>query len=64
MTKPHDESSDPDSVAERRRLAKVQVERLLEEGLDSGPGQDWTKEDWEDIRREIRERHTRRNGNL
>lgn len=49
-------------IHEKLRRARDKVEALLEEGLNSGPLEEWTKEDWDDIRREIHERHTRRTG--
>ena len=45
------------------RKARDKVEALLDEGLNSGPATEWTKQDWEEIRREIHQRHARRDGN-
>jgi antitoxin ParD1/3/4 len=47
---------------EQKKKAKEKVEALLLEGLESGPVTPMTAQDWEDIRREVRERHARRNG--
>ena len=40
--------------------AKEHLERLLLEGLNSGEATTMTEQDWEDIRREVRERSARR----
>jgi antitoxin ParD1/3/4 len=45
------------------RKARVKVEALLEEGVKSGPAQEWTKNDWDDIRHGIEEELGGRNGN-
>jgi antitoxin ParD1/3/4 len=47
---------------EQRRRARAKVEKLLLEGLNSGPATLMTAKDWEEIRREVRKRHARRNG--
>lgn len=49
-------------MQEKLRKARDKVEALLEEGLSSGPSEEWTKEDWEAIRRQIHERHACRAG--
>jgi antitoxin ParD1/3/4 len=45
---------------EQKKRAKEKVEALLLEGLQSGPATEMTAQDWEDIRREVHERHARR----
>jgi len=45
---------------EQQREAKVRLEALLLEGLNSGESTPMTEQDWEDIRREVRERRTKR----
>jgi antitoxin ParD1/3/4 len=39
-----------------RESNRKRLEALLIEGLESGPAEPWTEEDWESIRREGRER--------
>jgi antitoxin ParD1/3/4 len=46
----------------QKRRAREKVEVMLQEGLDSGPSTEWTREDLEKIKQEIQERHARRNG--
>ena len=41
---------------------KQDIERLLLEGLNSGPATVMTPEDWEGIRQEVRERRAQRKG--
>ena len=49
-----------------REAAKRQeferIEKLIEEGIQSGPAVPWTDQDWKDIRREVHERHAKRTG--
>lgn len=40
--------------------AEAQLEVLVQEGIDSGPATDMTREDFEAIRREIRGRYARK----
>jgi antitoxin ParD1/3/4 len=40
--------------------ARARLEELIVEGLESGPATEMTAEDWEDIRRRVRERHAAR----
>lgn len=47
----------------KKRKSIEKLEALLEEGLQSGPATEWTEQDWEDISREIEERHEHRTGN-
>lgn len=47
--------------AEKRKAAG-KIEKMLEEGIQSGEATPWTKEDLENAKREIRERHARRTG--
>jgi antitoxin ParD1/3/4 len=47
---------------DQKRKARERVEALLLEGLNSGEATELTAADWEEIRREIRERHARRGG--
>ena len=42
--------------ADQKRCAEEKLEQLLLEGLESGPAQPVTPEDWQAIRREVRER--------
>ncbi|MBI3461736.1 MAG: type II toxin-antitoxin system ParD family antitoxin [Planctomycetes bacterium] len=46
----------------QQQKAKVRVEALLLEGLNSGKPSEMTAQDWAEIRREVRARHTRRKG--
>ncbi len=39
---------------------EARMEELLQEAEDSGPGTAMTEEDWEDIRRQVRERSAER----
>ncbi|MGK7955899.1 MAG: type II toxin-antitoxin system ParD family antitoxin [Crocosphaera sp.] len=41
---------------ERERQAKERLETMLIEGIESGPAEPMTAEDWEEIRRTVRER--------
>lgn len=41
---------------DQRRLAREKLEALLLEGLDSGPMEPMTPQDWQDIRAEVAER--------
>jgi antitoxin ParD1/3/4 len=43
----------------QNRKAKEKIEALLLEGLNSGPSTEMTAQDWEDIRREVHERHAK-----
>ncbi|HZO91652.1 MAG TPA: type II toxin-antitoxin system ParD family antitoxin [Chthonomonadaceae bacterium] len=45
----------------QERKARVRLEALLLEGLQSGAATPMTEDDWEDIRREVRERAVQRN---
>ena len=46
---------------EQRRKAEAELEALLLEGLNSGPGTPMTREDWDELHREIHDRfETRR----
>ena len=40
---------------DQKRRAEERLEQLLLEGLQSGPAAPMTREDWEEIRREVRE---------
>ena len=40
--------------------AEAELEALVQEGIESGPATEMTREDFEDIRREIHARHGRR----
>jgi antitoxin ParD1/3/4 len=42
---------------DQKRAAQERLEALLMEGLDSGPSREMTKEDWEDLRRRVWQRH-------
>ena len=44
----------------QKRQAEDKLERLLIEGLDSGEPTEMTSEDWDDLRRTLRQRVTRR----
>lgn len=46
----------------KRQDARRRVDGLLVEGLDSGPATPMTREDWDDIRREVHRRDTDRRG--
>ena len=46
--------------AEQKRLAEDHLERLLVEGLESGPATEMTRKDWNDIRRRVLRGKTRR----
>lgn len=41
---------------DRKRIAREKLEALLLEGLDSGPMEAMTEADWEEMRRNARER--------
>jgi antitoxin ParD1/3/4 len=41
-------------------LARARLEELIIEGLESGPATEMTAQDWEDIRRRVRERYAAR----
>lgn len=41
---------------ERKRLAQELLEEMLMEGINSGPATEMTDADWDDLKREIRER--------
>ena len=43
-----------------RDRAEDRLEALLQEAEDSGPAVEMTAQDWEDIRREVHERHAAR----
>jgi antitoxin ParD1/3/4 len=47
---------------DHRQKAKAALEAELLKGLDSGPSTEMTRQDWDDIRREVRERSARRAG--
>lgn len=38
------------------------IDALIQEGIDSGPAAEFTRQDWADIRRHLRERLDQRNG--
>jgi antitoxin ParD1/3/4 len=40
--------------------ARARLEELIVEGFESGPATEMTAQDWEDIRRKVRERHAAR----
>jgi antitoxin ParD1/3/4 len=42
--------------AEHRRRALADLEAKLLEGLESGPATEMTRADWEELRRQVRER--------
>ena len=48
--------------SESRPRTKQDIERLMLEGLNSGPATVMTAEDWESIRQEVRERREKRKG--
>ena len=48
--------------SESRPRTKQDIERLMLEGLNSGPAIEMTAEDWESIRQEVRERREKRKG--
>lgn len=43
------------------RKERERVEALLDEGLRSGPSQEWTSQDWDDMWSEVERRHEARN---
>jgi antitoxin ParD1/3/4 len=45
---------------EQKRKAKAKLEELILEGINSGESTPMTAQDWEDIRREVRERRAKR----
>jgi antitoxin ParD1/3/4 len=45
---------------EQKRKAKARLEALILEGTNSGESTLMTAQDWEDIRREVRERRAKR----
>jgi antitoxin ParD1/3/4 len=48
---------------EKKRRAREKVEALLDKAIASGEPSEVTPQDWEDIRKEVYARHTRRIGN-
>ena len=40
--------------------AETELEALVQEGIDSGPATEMTREDFEDIRREVHAKHGRK----
>ena len=44
----------------QRQAAKERLEKLLLEGLDSGPATPLTRKDWEDLHGELEKRRTER----
>ena len=44
----------------QKQAAKERLEKLLLEGLDSGPATPMTKKDWKDLRRELERRRAER----
>jgi len=44
----------------QKQAAEERLEKLLLEGLDSGPATPMTKKDWEDLRRELERRRAER----
>ena len=40
--------------------AEAELDALVQEGIDSGPATEMTREDFEDIRREIHAKHDRK----
>jgi antitoxin ParD1/3/4 len=47
---------------QERQSRRERVDRLLLEGLDSGPATPITRSDWDAIRREVHKRHAERQG--
>lgn len=41
---------------DHKRMETEELQRLIKEGYESGPPTPMTKQDWEDIRRRVRER--------
>lgn len=54
----------PDEPTVTATAGQQRFEELVQEALDSGPATPMTKQDWNDIRQEVRLRAERRNGNL
>jgi hypothetical protein len=50
-----------DAVPEMIEKVRQGYEALMLEGLDSGPAEPMTADDWADIRREVRERREKQN---
>jgi len=46
-------------LLKERDRAEDRLEALLREGIESGDSTEMTEEDWEDIHREVRQRHAR-----
>lgn len=42
--------------ADQKAAAKERLELLLMEGIESGPSREMTSEDWEELRRRVRQR--------
>jgi len=49
-----------DEASKSKAIAKF--ERMLDQGVNSGESKEWTREDAEELKREIRERARGRNG--
>jgi antitoxin ParD1/3/4 len=47
---------------EQQRKARENIEALLLEGVRSNSASPMTRQDWDEIRNEVRERHAKRNG--
>jgi antitoxin ParD1/3/4 len=42
---------------DQKRAAQERLETLLMEGMDSGPSKEMTREDWDELRRRVWQRH-------
>lgn len=45
------------ALVESARNGRSAIETALIEGLDSGPAEEWTKQEWESMRQRVIQRH-------
>lgn len=46
------------ALVDSARKKKSEIEAALLEGLTSGPAQEWTSDEWADIKKRVAERYT------
>lgn len=46
------------ALIDAARRKKSEIEAALLEGLESGPAEEWTGEEWSDIKKRVVERHS------
>jgi len=45
------------ALIDAARSKRAEIEAALIEGLDSGPAEEWTSQEWADIRQRVIDRH-------